>query len=317
MAVQFISSAENRPKLDLELCCGLYVVHSAASALYLDFLHRRYPAMLVPPPRDDDALDAVADGFAFLQNILDRIRDRLQAAQLPPDLPCRERFRLSSDQVLHELSELTKRLANMMGAAVLSISARLFPRDCKETKRSLDCQPWLRVTVIVCYGERGCIDLIETISTASLPNVGHRIATMIATHDVDEQGRFYQSCCCVACRHTPRGQSVAEDFMFISPAEVLGKDHPVSLVTERVALAGDAAQVGAVDSQRRIDWLETAVEYDMPLRTICYSNEASDCAVVFNLFSKSEADRLGHAGAAGGDGRKVRGNPRRLASHSI
>jgi hypothetical protein len=80
--------------------------------------------------------------------------------------------------------------------------------------------------------------------------------------------------------------------VFISPVQILGKDHPLSLVMRQVALAGDVAHAAAVDLQQRIDWLQTAEENDMPLRAILYANEASNRMVAFNLFSKSEADRL-------------------------
>jgi len=80
--------------------------------------------------------------------------------------------------------------------------------------------------------------------------------------------------------------------MFISPIRVLGKCHPLSLLMEKVSLVGDSLHAHSVDSQRRSDWLETAEESGIPLRTIVYINEVSDRGVAFNLFSRPEADRL-------------------------
>ena len=116
--------------------------------------------------------------------------------------------------------------------------------------------------------------------------------TFHASYDPDDQGGFCPSHTCNVWCHVPNGNVVPDSRTFISPIQVLGKDHPVSLVSERIGLLGDVLQFAAVDLQRRFDWLETAQANNMPLRTILYTNEASCCLLNFNLFSKSEADRL-------------------------
>ena len=275
MVEECLYYSENCPTLELEICCDTHVLHSAATALYLDFLQRRYPALLVPPPPDDDsAIDAVSRGFARLLAILDEIRGRLQEAKRAPRTASLENFCRVSGNLLLQLSEFTKWLSTMTDVGGGFDFAESVVGEFGVIKRSLDCQRWVRATSITCYGQRGCVDSIQTISTWNTPSLGHGIATILETYDADEQGSFYLSLGFGSCRHTPNGEPVPNNFMFISPVHVLGKDHPLSLVMERVALLGDGSHVFAVNLQRRIDWLGTAEENDMPLRTILYTDEA-------------------------------------------
>jgi len=80
--------------------------------------------------------------------------------------------------------------------------------------------------------------------------------------------------------------------MFITPAHVLGKDHPLSITAEQVALMGDAAAFSASDQQCRVDWLETAQSLGLPLRSVFYIDQEANWAVQFNLFLPDEANRV-------------------------
>ena len=73
---------------------------------------------------------------------------------------------------------------------------------------------------------------------------------------------------------------------------MVGRNHPLARVTERIALLGDVTHFFAQHLQRRIDWLETAQSAGQPLRTVLYNDEAAKLAVVFNLFSAAEAKEL-------------------------
>jgi hypothetical protein len=290
LAGESIFDSGNHPTLDLELCCQSYVTQSVAIALYLDFLQRRYPAFLVPPT-DPSASDKLASGIVRLQSILKKIEDRLRDTQGTPAPANLTAFRLVSSEVVHQISEFTvwlSDIAETWGAHPDEPIAEEYD----PVKRSLDSSPWLRVTGIGCSGEREAVDSINCIGTTNLPNVGHGILTFHVQYDLDANGSFYQPVNHSVWCHTPNGDAVPNNITFIPPLQVLGREHPLSVLLELLAVTGNCLQVYAIDLQRRIDWLEAARENDMPLRTILYSNDVKCSKVCFNLFSISEADRL-------------------------
>jgi hypothetical protein len=84
---EFLMYCHDRPASELEVCCIDRVLYSAAKALYLDFLHRRYAAMLQPAPPDDaSAFDAGIEAYSHLLAIVEKVQQRIQDVKTIP--PC-------------------------------------------------------------------------------------------------------------------------------------------------------------------------------------------------------------------------------------
>jgi hypothetical protein len=275
------------PVGELETCCRYRVVSSAAKALYLDFLFGRFP-MLLKPGNDDSARLNVAKGFRGARAIAERANQRLQDPSIIPGAPDRiERFRLASANQVQHLWRFTIWLENMVRISGFLDFKKSKKLKRAEFKRSLDAQGWLQATSIVGH-TNGTVDVT---STNNVPKVSHGIVNV---HSVMELLPARPVLVCKGCAwcHVPNGKPVSDGCNFISPAEVVGRNHPLARITERIALLGDVTHFFAHHLQRRIDWLEAAQATGQPLRTVLYNDVAADLAVAFNLFSTEEAKEL-------------------------
>ena len=278
----------NGPVSELETCCRSRVVSSAAKALYLDFLFGRFP-MLLKPGDDDAARHNIVERFRGARAIVDRAYQRLQDPSIIPGAPDRiERFRLGSANQVQHLWQYTIWLENMVRSSGFLDFKKSKKLKRVEFKRSLDAQGWLQATSIIGHTD----GTVEVTSSRNLPKVSHGIVNVHSMMELAPHAAPVLSCNGCAWCHVPSGEPVSDDCNFIAPAEVVGRNHPLARVTERIALLGDVTHFFAQHLQRRIDWLETAQSAGQPLRTVLYNDGAAKLAVVFNLFSAAEAKEL-------------------------
>ncbi|HZZ29993.1 MAG TPA: hypothetical protein VFE46_18500 [Pirellulales bacterium] len=288
MVAEFTVSFVSAPATELEISCLGRVLQSAGKALYLAFLQRRFPALLTPLRADEAAFEEIEEDYSCLHRILDDAGRRLQDSAILPGAPAwLARCRIVSAELIQRLTTFTTWLEKMIEAAGGFDFTSDVLREQAIAKRSLDVQPWLEATSVVCGA-----DTIETCRSKSVARVGHDILNLYRLFAADDEDVFNSLIEGCSCRHDPNGDSVSDHCNFISPAEVVGENHPLSLATPRIALLGVVVHAAACDVQRRSDWLETAQITGTPLRTVLFADDDAGQTVAFNLFSLSDVNKL-------------------------
>jgi len=279
----------SQQKSDLEVCCIYRIQSSVAKALFMDFLSRRFPGLLrVPSSEDFVAQEECGRSFETIAEMLKTVVRRLRDDSKKPPSASLGRFKVASEDLLHRLEDLVSWLCYMVSTGAAYASS---PLTENVHKRPADFPAHLEASSIIKAEIPGGL-LYERTSTAGQPNIGYGIRTVYAMYATTAPDPNRPMDSMIAWRHTPNGPAVSDLYDCIGPGGVLGDDHPLTKMTNRVAGWGDELHWQSGDMQRRKHWYLEAQDTGIALRVVEYEDEIRCHGVRFNLFTAEEAARM-------------------------